>query len=141
MLRNPRKPGAALTKPPQRCIIVLLGGFMKTVEQTAAKKREWYLAHREETIARTLAWRKANPGARTKHRRTSRGVKGATSEKRNGPCELCGVVKDLRWDHDHTTGEPRGWLCNRCNIMVGWWEIITRESMTEKLCAFVHRGP
>lgn len=38
-------------------------------------------------------------------------------------CEICGkeIPKDqLRLDHDHKTGEFRGWLCNTCNTAIGF---------------------
>ncbi len=40
-------------------------------------------------------------------------------------CEICGVPeKDLKqklcFDHCHNTGEFRGWICVRCNFMIGY---------------------
>lgn len=43
-------------------------------------------------------------------------------------CELCGDPPNGRgskphsgicFDHDHSTGAPRGWLCDRCNKVLG----------------------
>lgn len=39
-------------------------------------------------------------------------------------CEICGAFgKDLKkglcFDHDHETGEFRGWICGRCNLALG----------------------
>ena len=34
-------------------------------------------------------------------------------------CELCGEVANVVWDHDHQTGLFRGWLCDRCNRVLG----------------------
>ena len=43
-----------------------------------------------------------------------------------GKCELCGhepeLTKYLHIDHDHSTGIPRGLLCHRCNLALGYIE-------------------
>lgn len=43
-----------------------------------------------------------------------------------GQCQCCGTTDPGRqdWviDHDHTTGEVRGVVCNRCNLNIGWYE-------------------
>ena len=46
------------------------------------------------------------------------------SRPRPEQCELCGIFrKDLKralcFDHDHTTGKFRGWICVRCNVALG----------------------
>jgi NAD-dependent dihydropyrimidine dehydrogenase PreA subunit len=45
-----------------------------------------------------------------------------------GGCEICGAVPKrggLHEDHDHKTGEHRGWLCHRCNRVM--WRGIDAE--------------
>lgn len=45
-------------------------------------------------------------------------------------CALCGLYESddkhgghrLHLDHDHNTGEFRGWLCRRCNTGLGFYE-------------------
>ena len=38
-------------------------------------------------------------------------------------CDICAVIftttNKPHWDHDHLTGAFRGWLCMKCNIMLG----------------------
>jgi hypothetical protein len=42
------------------------------------------------------------------------------TEVPNQPCAICNVrVELLNVDHNHETGEVRGFLCNRCNIGLG----------------------
>ena len=45
--------------------------------------------------------------------------------KKPKQCEICGVFgKDLKhglcFDHDHKTGKFRGWICFRCNSVLGF---------------------
>ncbi len=42
-----------------------------------------------------------------------------------GKCEICHVpelelTRNLHVDHCHETGEFRGWLCNNCNMAIGF---------------------
>jgi hypothetical protein len=111
----------------------------QTQEEINAKKHEWYKTHAEECKVRTIAWRKANPDARRKHRRTARGVVDATGEKKTGACEYCLCIMELQQDHCHETGKKRGWLCGRCNLLVGWWEIIIRENSEQRLRYYVEK--
>ena len=48
--------------------------------------------------------------------------------KRSEQCELCGAFADgygkrfygrICFDHDHKTGKFRGWICVRCNTVLG----------------------
>ena len=35
-------------------------------------------------------------------------------------CVICGAEGRVVLDHDHTTGGVRGWICHRCNVMLGY---------------------
>jgi len=39
--------------------------------------------------------------------------------KKPKQCELCGGLGRIHFDHDHSTGEFRGWICTRCNLALG----------------------
>jgi len=34
-------------------------------------------------------------------------------------CEICGAMGKICFDHDHATGLFRGWICWRCNVVLG----------------------
>ncbi len=35
-------------------------------------------------------------------------------------CEVCGAMGKICFDHDHKTGKFRGWICQRCNLVLGF---------------------
>lgn len=81
---------------------------------------------RKRNREQTQRWRDNNPHYaewQRQYRRRQEGCKNPTGETRGGACEICGkVYSKLTYDHDHVTGEHRGWLCNWCNIKLGWFE-------------------
>jgi hypothetical protein len=70
-------------------------------------KYHQYDEHRTRKLARTRDW----------HAR-SQGLPDAAA--RVGPCDACGIVVPRVWDHNHATGQHRGWLCQRCNRVLGF---------------------
>ena len=51
-----------------------------------------------------------------------RRLKRESNAGRTAPeqCELCGAFGKICFDHDHTTGKFRGWICARCNSALGF---------------------
>lgn len=43
----------------------------------------------------------------------------AVGRKKPEQCELCGSMGRICYDHDHSTGNFRGWICHRCNVVLG----------------------
>lgn len=48
-----------------------------------------------------------------------RELKKIHTPPKDSKCECCGDVTNLCLDHDHITGEFRGWLCLNCNHGLG----------------------
>jgi len=48
------------------------------------------------------------------------GINAPHGTLKSGPCESCGDHADpLNLDHNHSTGDARGWLCRQCNLALG----------------------
>lgn len=105
------------------------------------RRRATSAARIRETIA---AWRKRNPGKvawqnfKTRIRETAGGHLSLRQQRRYAHvyavsvvhpvpnpelCECCGGPPNthgkLVFDHDHETNRFRGWICDRCNKMLG----------------------
>jgi hypothetical protein len=68
------------------------------------------------------ACRECMRGYNRKDSRRRRGIVAPTADARIGPCEICARPAKLYLDHDHATGQVRGWLCNGCNLKLGQLE-------------------
>jgi Recombination endonuclease VII len=116
----------------------------RTVEQQRAYSARYYHKNRELVLARNKEynrlWKEKNPERRAAIKRRSdrrrAGVKNPTGEIKYGPCEICQVVTSLQYDHDHITGEFRGWLCGPCNKALGVLEkhLDAAKRYLEKSC-------
>lgn len=61
------------------------------------------------------------PLCKTAHARyTAQLLKGG--KPREGTCDICLVDGKVVWDHDHVTGDWRGWLCVPCNHGLGLFQ-------------------
>ena len=40
--------------------------------------------------------------------------------KKPEKCEICSSMGVICWDHDHRTEKFRGWICKRCNSILGF---------------------
>jgi len=62
-------------------------------------------------VGKTRSWKCAR-GIRERQGTPGRGT-------RIGICPICKSEKELVWDHDHRTGQGRGWICTTCNAGLG----------------------
>lgn len=123
------------------------------------RSRQWYLKNKDnpDLKRRSALWAKNNKEKRKvanqKYRHKNKATKQQMriwSWKSNGiptptrpepkACECCGLpaTRTLHVDHDHTTGEFRGWLCQQCNCALGL--VGDSVSGVQKLLAYITRN-
>lgn len=99
---------------------------IKQSEETIKKRvesRKWY-KHSKETrgkIAKSNYKKNApthNKSEYEKNRQRNK-LEKIAGRKRPEQCEICGAIGKICFDHDHNTGKFRGWICTRCNLVLG----------------------
>jgi hypothetical protein len=97
---------------------------------------KWYAANREKEQARRIAKYNANPNEERKRtyawRRSHKAQLKLISDRarlarqarlagrpRPKTCEQCGRPGRVCFDHCHESNEFRGWLCHKCNTVLG----------------------
>lgn len=127
--------------------------YLKNKEVCKLRAQEWHKIHRDRSNMLKKEWKLRNPEKERKLRDEARwlkaGMVGATIEKydqlmeqQKKVCAICHKQntynRNLAWDHDHTTGEPRGLLCGSCNYKVGQYEEMVRRRLNEKMISYLN---
>lgn len=107
--------GANTPHPCERCGVTLSAG--RNVKWCLDCRPTAYQEGAKARAARNEPKRKPRVRTKTLHR-------AAPYEACR--CEICGtrfsassVTTTARWDHNHGTGQFRGWLCHHCNVALG----------------------
>ena len=105
-------------------------------ELTKASKAMWYAANKDQCCKNSRAYYAANSDQNKaahhtwaiKHPRRIAEIQTVcrtkrtelkAGSKRPSKCSVCKRVGRICFDHDHSTGEFRGWLCTQCNTALG----------------------
>ena len=88
--------------------------YQRNVDKRRAESRAYAEANREKVLEDKKAWYRRNK----ERLHELRGVTGIP-EVRGTSCEICGGTGRICLDHDHTTNQFRGWLCQPCNTAIG----------------------
>lgn len=68
----------------------------------------------------------------------SQEILAAALKRLNGHCSLCGKKIYLILDHDHKTKKARGYICQRCNILVAGHE---NKQLNVKIEQYLDKPP
>ncbi|MGW4042960.1 endonuclease domain-containing protein [Streptomyces sp. NPDC004721] len=89
-----------------------------------ARNREWRQANKEKCAEYSRRWNEKNPERRREAWIRHKYPKLTDAQYRaivehNGVCDSCGEEPAKHIDHDHASGEYRGYLCKGCNQAAG----------------------
>lgn len=107
-------------------------------QQVNESRRDHYARNKERLRAE---WRKryaTDEEFKAKHRGESLSGYYRASIPRPDECEVCGRDGPICYDHCHAGGHFRGWLCNRCNVVLG--HIGDDPDLLRKLADYLERG-
>lgn len=74
-----------------------------------------------------IPWNKGKKIVKTKEELAGR--------PRPDTCEICNRPGRICFDHDHTTGKFRGWICHKCNAVLGF--VNDRVVVLEKMAIYL----
>lgn len=90
------------------------------------KQKLYYEKNKDKVLDRTRKYNKTE--FRKKYCRDRAKIKLKEKREKNASrprsekCEIClklPTKKGIVWDHDHITNEFRGWICSKCNTLLG----------------------
>lgn len=118
-------------------------------KQHSAKLHARYLRRKASAqYVKDLAYSKSHkrkPHVRAHTYKIDAARKLAKQEKlagrpRPNTCEICSNVGRIVWDHCHNSNKFRGWLCDKCNSILGY--VNDDPVLLEKLAVYLrtHNG-
>lgn len=110
-----------------------------------ARNGRYYLANKQKVNERQRAFRKTDYRKAYARKYMAARLRRQRDESATRPrpllCEACGSAGDQRglvFDHNHGSGEFRGWLCNRCNRVLGMCD--DSVSVLRQLAAYLEKA-
>lgn len=99
------------------------------LEKARLHSKRWYSENKERRYAYNKEWWKKRVLE----------LEGIAGRKRPEKCEICSRKEVPHFDHCHKTGKFRGWICKRCNTVLGKVEddIILLDSLKHYLMSAV----
>ena len=101
--------------------------WLQSKEYQREKNRRYRLRHPERVKEQHKKQNLKNLGMRqTKEWRENsaqirlRKLEAIAGRKKPEQCELCGSPDRIFFDHNHLTGNFRGWICSQCNSAIGY---------------------
>jgi hypothetical protein len=88
-------------------------------------------------------WRRRNPEKYAAiiaagHRRRLEMKIAKAGRPKPSHCDCCGKSgRKIVWDHDHATGEFRGWICSPCNTALGM--VGDSREVLHKMIAYLNK--
>lgn len=89
--------------------------------------RKYYLENKMRRCANQIKWRAKNGDKMKQYFENWRVKRLKSLETKAGRakpeyCEICGEKGRICFDHCHKTGDFRGWICEHCNVLLGFAE-------------------
>ena len=113
----------------------------KDKERKRKYMREYMRKHKDK-------WNKWNKQQRDKDPEGFRGyyrekhknrLELLAGRKRPNNCDVCEILCNPVFDHDHVTGKFRGWICRWCNNALGF--IKDNPEILKRLLIYLERSP
>jgi len=94
----------------------------KNIEHIAEYHKKYYQEHsnlEERIIKKVKRKERSRLWAAGKNKRVLKHQEKIAGRERPEQCEICGEIGIICFDHDHSNGKFRGWICARCNFVLG----------------------
>jgi|SRR5215472_5726164 len=108
--------------------------------EVKAARRKWHAENRRLNNARKneVYWKDPETGRKRERQWRLARKEAAAGRPRPQCCEICGSDKrKIDFDHCHQRGIFRGWICHRCNTILGYVEDDPNHLL--KLAAYLQR--